>query len=460
MPQPQPQRILEKSGTVRRRYQRSNKRFEFTASQIERIEREQERERRAQKLREQEKKRKANKKKKEEREAKAREERKRLGLPDPNVSRVPASQPLLSNFFGKNQLPQSPKQGSNGDTTRLEEVDSEDETDIGDCFEATRDSNHQSVVNNKPGQSTSNNDVCFIPGENCPDEEKIPIKSEEKGNGCQESKEIENSQRTPHKSITRLLQSFDDDTSVLLEELCEDTLDEDANDTNRTGNVKTTYNAHLAKEISNSQASTADQLSKVRSRSRSLASDVSSAIQRNMSPDNTSLKTPNNKRVEDNASGPGSSPVLVNICQDPEDVLAGISTQDLADDNDEFDDNKENIHPNIIHGQQSPINTASACQPESIRKREIHARREPLLPVGITGFPATNNDSIINSPLKGQRTSSHAGTTTTKTTATVIPSDDDDDDEFDDELGLTMEELQELGARCSSLFSMSRLTNS
>lgn len=415
MPQ-QPQRILEKSRTVRRRYQRSDKRFEFTASQIERIEREQERERRAQKLQEQEKKRKANKKKKAEKEAKAREERKRLGLPDPNVSRVPASQPLLSNFFGRDPLPRSSKQGLDGDTT----------------------------VNSEPGQSASNNEVCVIPSENSPGAENIPIKSTEKVNEYKESKQIENSQRTPHESITGLLQSlresFDNDTSVLLEELCDDTLDEDANDKDRTRSTKAIYNAHLAREIFNSQASTADQPPKVSPLPRSPVSKVSSAIQRNMSPDTTTLKTPNNNnRIKDNARGQDSSPILINIYQDPKDVLAGISTQDLADDNDEFDDNKENIHPNILHGQKSPIN-ASACQSKCLRKTGSHVRREPLLPVDI------NDNNIVDSPFKGQRTLSPAGKTTTKTTATVIPSDD----EFD-ELDLTTEELQELGARCCSL---------
>ncbi|KAI9371659.1 hypothetical protein BJX61DRAFT_543480 [Aspergillus egyptiacus] len=92
-----PKVILEKSRVVRRRYQRSNKRFQFTASQIARIEREEERERQAKKLREKEKKRIADKKKR----AKAREERLRLGLPDPNAPKVPASQPLLFNFIKK-----------------------------------------------------------------------------------------------------------------------------------------------------------------------------------------------------------------------------------------------------------------------------------------------------------------------------------------------------------------------
>ncbi|OKL59387.1 hypothetical protein UA08_05453 [Talaromyces atroroseus] len=98
--QEQPRRILEKSRTVRRRYQRSNKLLEFTPSQIQRIEREEEREKKAQRIRDKEKRKLANKKKKAEKEAKEREQRRRLGIPDPNTIKIPASQPLLLNFFG------------------------------------------------------------------------------------------------------------------------------------------------------------------------------------------------------------------------------------------------------------------------------------------------------------------------------------------------------------------------
>ena len=101
---------MEKSRTVRRRYQRSNKRLQFTPSQIARIERDQERERRAKQLQEKEKKRIANKKKKAQKEAQEREERRRQGLPDPNAFRVPSSQPLLSNFLAKPKTASPPIQ--------------------------------------------------------------------------------------------------------------------------------------------------------------------------------------------------------------------------------------------------------------------------------------------------------------------------------------------------------------
>jgi hypothetical protein len=114
--------ILEKSKTVRRRYQRSNQRFKFTASQVERIDREVQREKKAKQLREKEKKRIANKKRKAEQEARAREERKRRGIPDPNT-RIPSSQPLLSMFLGAK--PQSLAQPKPETTT------TETETDLG-----------------------------------------------------------------------------------------------------------------------------------------------------------------------------------------------------------------------------------------------------------------------------------------------------------------------------------------
>jgi hypothetical protein len=97
----QPRRVLEKSRTVRRKYQRSNKRCHFTASQIRQIEREEEREKRARQFRDREKKKLANKKKKAEKEAQEREKRKRLGLPHPDGFKITASQPLMLNFIAK-----------------------------------------------------------------------------------------------------------------------------------------------------------------------------------------------------------------------------------------------------------------------------------------------------------------------------------------------------------------------
>ncbi|KAJ5751883.1 hypothetical protein N7520_008800 [Penicillium odoratum] len=109
-PPDRPRIILEKSSTVRRRYQRSNKRLKFTAKQIKQMEREELLEKRAKDIREKEKRRVANKKKKIEQDAKAREEARRQGLPDPTAGKIPASQPLLSKFLGfKNKASPSEK---------------------------------------------------------------------------------------------------------------------------------------------------------------------------------------------------------------------------------------------------------------------------------------------------------------------------------------------------------------
>ncbi|GLA38716.1 hypothetical protein AnigIFM63309_006024 [Aspergillus niger] len=142
MPSPSKRIILEKSRTVRRRYQRSNKRFQFTASQIARIEREQEREKRAQQLRDKEKKRVANKKKKAEKEARDREERRRLGrmgLPDPNAPAPPSSQPLLFNFIKKRDGEEGGSNSGGGDTEVDEGGDTEVDEDLLEDLEAVVD---------------------------------------------------------------------------------------------------------------------------------------------------------------------------------------------------------------------------------------------------------------------------------------------------------------------------------
>jgi hypothetical protein len=116
-----PHVILEKSRTVRRRYQRRKQQVVFSKAELERLERAEERDRRAKKLQEKEKRRIANKKKKLEKEAIAREERKKSGIPDPNTE-VSSSQRLLSNFFGK-------KTAGNGGVRDKSETPAEDEGD-------------------------------------------------------------------------------------------------------------------------------------------------------------------------------------------------------------------------------------------------------------------------------------------------------------------------------------------
>ncbi|KAH8423261.1 uncharacterized protein LDX57_001020 [Aspergillus melleus] len=150
---PSPKRIvLEKSRTVRRRYQRSNKRLEFSASQIARIEREEAREKRAKQLRDREKKRIANKKKKAEKEAAEREERRKRGpgglLAEQCAEPVPSSQPLLSRFLTKKTTSapvEAEGQGGEGDTTSAlgEDVgddEDEDEDTQGAGVESSRGS--------------------------------------------------------------------------------------------------------------------------------------------------------------------------------------------------------------------------------------------------------------------------------------------------------------------------------
>lgn len=111
MPEEKRRVVIEKSSTVRRRYQRSNKVFKFTAEQIKRIERDEAREKRAKDLREKDKKRVANKKKKAEEDARLREEQRRNGPPDPESLKFPSSQQLLSRFMGFTK-PQQQKQSS------------------------------------------------------------------------------------------------------------------------------------------------------------------------------------------------------------------------------------------------------------------------------------------------------------------------------------------------------------
>jgi hypothetical protein len=127
MPDERPRIILEKSKTVKRRYQRSNQRFQFTAAEIARLDREQEREKKAKQLRDREKKRIATKKRKAEEEARAREERKRRGIPDPHAPRVPSSQPLLSMFLGTGKSKSIPEHESK---PTIIETNSQDEGDV------------------------------------------------------------------------------------------------------------------------------------------------------------------------------------------------------------------------------------------------------------------------------------------------------------------------------------------
>lgn len=124
-PEGKPRIILEKSSTIQRRHQRSNKVFRFTEEELARIERQEERDQRAKELREREKRRIANKKKKTEQDIKARELARRQGSPkpEPNPWQAPSSQPRLSAFFGIMKQPdqESPHTRATQESKRMDQ---------------------------------------------------------------------------------------------------------------------------------------------------------------------------------------------------------------------------------------------------------------------------------------------------------------------------------------------------
>ncbi|KAL4775626.1 Alpha/Beta hydrolase protein [Aspergillus nidulans var. acristatus] len=219
-----PRVILEKSRTVRRRYQRSNKRFQFTASQIARIEREEERENQAQKLREKEKRRIQLRKKKAEKEAKAREERIRRGIPDPNAPAVPASQPLLFNFIKRTPSVQpeseSPEEQTGADPESHIETDTATESENDDLsFEdeefdniliALDGADHPTPVEKADGSGAKNDGN---------DEDEFSDCSAFYDEDLFKATEI-----VDQVSVATVLStdSFEDDTAILLEEFVPD----------------------------------------------------------------------------------------------------------------------------------------------------------------------------------------------------------------------------------------------
>ncbi|KAF7169489.1 hypothetical protein CNMCM6106_004374 [Aspergillus hiratsukae] len=237
----QPRRIiLEKSKTVRRRYQRSNKRFQFTASQIERIEREEEREVRAKKLREKEKKRQADKKRKAEKEAKECEARRRLGLPDPHALPVPSSQPLLSRFLKKPEA----KPDTESETCEERELDSHSQgsiaTEIDESLLSGLDvdsfDDQTAAGVSEPGNHTTSNDGKDHVGRTQRDDDEFSecsifydediIREVETIATAQDTPgrpgEIDQATNEPGKSALKpaltIGESFQDDTAMLLEE--------------------------------------------------------------------------------------------------------------------------------------------------------------------------------------------------------------------------------------------------
>lgn len=234
---------------MRRRYQRSNKRFEFTTSQIQRIEREEERDQKAKQLREREKKKLANKKKKLEKEAKEREERRRLGIPDPNTGKIPASQPLLVNFFGAGRKKvgevKEQTEGETEDSAVTQESDSLEDEEMNELEADERNEDRASpvpeetIVLQHQQEASKTDDTA-----NCLSEEFSDLETELGDDWLDDvdlekhMASIENSQKSlsssaatrnddqptePAQSATSnwagMTESFEDDTSLMLQSL-------------------------------------------------------------------------------------------------------------------------------------------------------------------------------------------------------------------------------------------------
>ncbi|KAJ9224946.1 hypothetical protein DTO207G8_9198 [Paecilomyces variotii] len=462
-----PRRILEKSKTVRRRYQRSNKRFQFTASQIERIEREEERERRAAKLREKEKKLREKKKKKAEREAKAREERKRLGLPDPNAPKVSSSQPLLVNFFGAKKSLQPAREEDRSQESGTEYSDSEEGAgsvngDGGqDASEEKRIEGERADADRSNAGQDSEEGYCDLADEgDFSEAETVVLHNEENVNDNTVHVALRQSSRDQVAShlLQSLGDSFEDDTSRLLQDLLPDELDVDD---------------YLAKEESavNTQRYTAG-TSKMTANEGSLSTPKMEHPSGNghnenatsCGPPATNLEAAVDKHSEPTAADPPEMPI--DIYQDPEDILAGISTQDLTDgdddENDDFDD-KENLHPNIVRGQRPQVRNTPR-RPKPYSKLQASAEREPLSLLNRdSSAEVDDDDALRKSPslkprqkytprdmhkiagMPSRSFSAPASHPSVQASLSRTYSITDDDDEFGD-LDLSPEELEALGA--------------
>ncbi|KAL1981459.1 hypothetical protein VTN96DRAFT_2631 [Rasamsonia emersonii] len=442
MPDP-PRRILEKSRTVRRRYQRSNKRFQFTASQIERIEREEERERRAQKLREREKKRIANKKKKAEKEAREREERRRLGLPDPNV-KVPASQPRLLNFLERKKEQQQ-QQLTELSEKESSQQDTEVETEAEDWFDED-----QSQSDAQAGSGTSrdsNEKVSAVTAHGQDSHRAMPptmMVTDCDGNVNEHS---------PPDPVLDLGESFRDETAILLEDLDPDTLQLSGQTQNEHPETDVSC-AQSQSEASLTSRSTCEPISQPDSTCPSAKGDSSK-----IPPD---MASPSHNKMSP-AECDGPEPFV--IYQDPDDVIAQISTQDLLEVDDGKDDYKENWHPNIPYGPQQrrqPNDVTPRRRPKPYSELQTRAERQPLMTLSQAPDTLMDETSKKKSPLttRSRRGSSptpigrkkqvagNAGmpaSTASPTKDCLVANEDDDEDEFG-EFDLTMEELEALCA--------------
>jgi hypothetical protein len=458
MPEP-PRRILEKSRIVRRRYQRSNKRFQFTASQIERIERDQERERKAQKLREKEKRRAANKKTRADKEAKRKEERKRLGLPDPSVPKVPASQPLLLNFLATSKRLQELNRGSGSEETDCAQQDgseTEIETDMEDWVDWVGDSDTVgdqgrsctgTGLTRNPNIDANSNRDSMIYDQDAFDAIAIMPDRERKMNGQSWNNATEESQMTPYRPRPGGPMSpgdyFEDDTATLLQELYSDTSDTDTNIKEEISEGRRERPTNGAIIFTQSAS-----MNRVSPKSLSLSKDPESEnhfrLQRGPKL-RANSNTTANKDVQSTTRS--HSPPPIEIYQDPEDVLAAICSQDLAEDSYDTDDNKENLHPNIPH-QQKPIVRTSLHSQKIPSPAVTDTKREPLILLNPTLSPDSRKGASNCSFLKvGQALLSATSHESIATGSAMVSTMGGfaSDDEFS-ELDLTLEELQELDA--------------
>ncbi|KAK2768415.1 hypothetical protein FQN54_000270 [Arachnomyces sp. PD_36] len=431
-----PHVTLEKSRTVRRRYQRRKQQVTFSKAELERLERAEERDRRAKKLQEQEKRRIANKKKRLEKEAIAREERKKSGFPDPNAM-VSSSQKLLVNFFGKKssggggEMERNVRQKSEslvedeGDT----EVDSAGEcetdkshtpaegrecsevhdTESDDCFDDDdaltlfNDENVLKGINSsgsvkdclepragkKTGSTTASQTACSEAVSSYDDRSKLQPQPQPHHSRCNAStnneKQVPNqlTQRTTqrgnesHTSQTRStgVQPFSQTTT----EIAEDDLFEDA----------------IIEEIFHAGAGD------IPAKSRAPGPK-------------TDLQEP-----------------TADLYQDADDVLAGLCTQDFEDDDEENNDKTSALNSNPTEKQQRHISST---------KQPTLSTRPPLRDLGHTSsLNLPKPDTTVTSPK--QKDTPQTTTTKPQTTTAATSTIDDEYGSF----SLTDEDLLYLG---------------
>lgn len=397
-----PRVILEKSRTVRRRYQRRKQQVVFTKAELERLERAEEKERRAKKLQENEKRRKENKKKRLEKEAIAREERKKSGLPDPNA-RISSSQQLLSNFFGKKDKSESLE--DDGDT----EVDTDDccgsETPAGpresvDCSEIKKTNNGDSfddddtvtLFNDENVLKEINRAECVKKQPGVPvGKEAKPLLSQGRTSSCN------------NESKSTSDQASGDDTKPVANYVAPSPPADAVKDKSEK---VTTVGVKTGSKVAGITDSDPFDDALIEEIFDSNPTDISSKPH----------------VVDGTTQGPRETNATTTLYQDAEDVLAGLCTQDFADDDDEEENEKapdQASRPTPkIHGQQNPPDDKPLAQ----------LVRPPLRDIAPTSLnvknPETTNISQKQKDATKTTIQPHATTNATTTSTTF------DDDEY------------------------------